>query len=536
MPDIAPGSSVVGAPGVRIADVLGAFSLDSDLAMGLQAEHGVRSCYVGMHIANELQLSADERVHLYYTELLKDAGCTTWTSQLATSWLVDELAAKRDLQFFRDVGNPLDVVSWLAKYVAAGAPLTTRASRFVDFFTHGKEFMREGFESTCQVATRIAKRLGMPQPVQDALMQVFEQWDGRGMPSGTRRDTIPVISRIVLVTSFLEVFHRVEGREGARRIAVARRGKAFDPDVVDAFLAVSRQESFWQGLEDQRVADTVTSIEPEGSAYRYLADEKLMDVAAALADYADMKSPHLLGRSRRVADLSKSICRGMSLAERQVSTIALAALTHDIGIVAVPSFVLNKPDDQRTGAEREQVRLHAYHSQRILSKVPALEPASQLVAAHHERIDGGGYHRGLSGFQIPLGARIIAVADRFDELCHDTPEGPAVDVDAAVSTIRHEAGRRLAPEAVDALVSSLGGTEQTPRQKTRRQEWPAGLTDREVEVLRLAASGMNRKQMAKSLFLSEGTVRSHLEHIYGKIGVSNRSAATLYAMEHDLLA
>ncbi|MBI2965194.1 MAG: HD domain-containing protein [Chloroflexi bacterium] len=519
-----------------MADLLGAFSLASDLAMGLQAEHGVRSCYVGMCIADELRLPDEQRVHLYYTELLKDAGCTTWTSQLATSWLVDELAAKRDLQFFRNVQNPVDVVAWLAKYVAAGMPVATRASRFVDFFAHGKEFMREGFESTCQVATRIAKRLGMPQPVQDALMQVFEQWDGRGMPSGSRRDSIPVVSRIVLLTSFLEVFHRVEGREGARRIALARRGKAFDPEVVDAFLSAAQRESFWKGLEDQRVADAVASMEPEGSPYRYLGEEKLIDVAMALADYADMKSPYLLGRSRRVAELSEGICRRMSLAERQVSTITLAALTHDIGIVAVPSFVLNKPDDQRTSVEREEVRLHAYHSQRILSKVPALEPASQLVAAHHERIDGSGYHRGLSGFQIPLGARIIAVADRFDELCHDTPEGPAVDADAAVNAIRQEAGTRFAPEAVDALVASLGGLEQAPRQKARRQERPAGLTEREVEVLRLAAGGMNRKQMAKVLFLSEGTVRSHLEHIYGKIGVSNRSAATLYAMEHDLLA
>lgn len=518
-----------------MADVLGAFSLASDFAMGLQAEHGVRSCYVGMHIAEELRLSTADKTHLYYTELLKDAGCTTWTSQLATFWLVDELVAKRDLQFFRDAGSPLDVMSWLAKYVAAGAPLATRATRFIDFMTNGKEFMREAFESTCRVATRIAQRLGMPEPVQAALMQVFEQWDGRGMPAGTSRDAIPVISRIVLATSFLEIFHRAQGREGARRVAIARRGKAFDPEIVDAFMSVAQSEDFWKGLEDEHVAERVASMEPADSQHRALGAERVIDVALALADYADMKSPYLAGHSRRVAQTAERISRAMALTAAQITTITLAALTHDAGIVAVPSFVLNKPDAQRTHAEREEVRLHPYHSQRILSKVPALDAVSHIVAAHHERIDGAGYFRGLSGFQMPLGARVIAVADRFDELCHDTPEAPALETEAAVDVLRRESGTNLAPEAVEALVAGMDGMENARRRRTHRQEWPAGLTDREVEVLRLAARGLSRKDMAKALFVSEGTVRSHLEHIYAKAGVTNRSAAILFAMEHDLI-
>ena len=169
-----------------------------------------------MHIAQEMELPLEQRTDLYYAELLKDAGCTTYTSQLASSWLVDELAAKRDLQFFRDTRNPLDIASWLFKYVAAGAPFRIRATHIVDFLVNGRKLMKEGFESTCHVASRIAQRLGMPQAVQDALMQVFEQWDGHGMPYSIKSDAIPVISRIVLVTSFLEVFHRVEGRDATK--------------------------------------------------------------------------------------------------------------------------------------------------------------------------------------------------------------------------------------------------------------------------------------------------------------------------------
>ena len=215
--------------GVRAVDLLGAFSLASDLAMGLHAEHGARACYIGMHIAQEMQLPLEQRTDLYYAELLKDAGCTTWTSQLASSWLVDELVAKRDLQFFRDARNPLDTASWLIKYVAAGQPVHTRAIQILDSLVKGRGMMKEGFENTCQVAARIAQRLGMPDTVQNALMHVFEQWDGHGMPQGIKSEAIPIISRIVLVTSFLEVFHRVEGRDAAIHVAQARRNKAFDP-------------------------------------------------------------------------------------------------------------------------------------------------------------------------------------------------------------------------------------------------------------------------------------------------------------------
>jgi HD-GYP domain-containing protein (c-di-GMP phosphodiesterase class II) len=520
---------------IRTVDLLGAFSLASDLAMGLPAEHGARSCYIGMHIAQEMELPLEQRADLYYAELLKDAGCTTWTSQLADSWLADELAAKVDLQFFRNNRNPVDIASWLFKYVATGASLRTRATHIVDFLANGRGEMKEGFEATCQVASRIAQRLNMPRAVQDALIHVFEQWDGHGMPYGIEREAIPVISRIVLVTSFLEVFHRVEGRDATEQVALARRDKAFDPEVVDAFLSVAQNETFWTGLERDKVWDSVLSMEPEQSRNRYIGEENLKDVALAMADYADLKSPFLAGRSRRVADLSEGIALRMGLSESQVATTYQAALVHNIGIVAVPSFVLNRPQESHTEAEREQLRLHPYHSERVLSRVPALEPIIPIVAAHHERMDGRGYYRGLRGSEIPIGAQIIAVADRFDELTHDTPEGSGREEDQTIDLMRTEVGGRLSHDAFQALVDELSGADPSHRHRTRQQDWPAGLTDREVEVLRLIAKGLNRRQTATALFIAEGTVRSHLEHIYSKIGVSSRSAATLFAVENYLL-
>jgi HD-GYP domain-containing protein (c-di-GMP phosphodiesterase class II)/DNA-binding CsgD family transcriptional regulator len=363
-------------------------------------------------------------------------------------------------------------------------------------------------------------------------MQVFEQWDGRGMPKGSAEEKIPVISRIILVTSNLEVLHRAGGREAARSVAKERRGKAFDPAVVDAFLTVSEREGFWASLEEEQIWEIVLSLEPEESPYRYLDEQKVEDVVFAFADYSDLKSPYIAGHSRRVAELAESIAKRMAFREEEVSEIRRAALAHDIGLVAVPSFVLDRPEERLTEAEREQLRLHPYHSRQILSRVPSLGSAAAIAASHHEHGDGSGYPAGLAGIQISPQVGVLAVADRFDELTHDGPERVALTSEDAVEWLRGQPAR-FSVAAVETLAAELG---LSIKQEGQRRVWPSGLSEREVEVLRLVARGHDRRQVAKLLFLSEGTVRSHLEHIYGKIGVSNRASATLFAVENGLLA
>jgi DNA-binding CsgD family transcriptional regulator len=244
-----------------------------------------------------------------------------------------------------------------------------------------------------------------------------------------------------------------------------------------------------------------------------------------------------MGHSRRVADLAGRIARRMLLPQDAVTLIHRAALVHDVGLVAVPSFILDQPREELTPVEWERLRLHPYHAERILARVPALAPLARLVAAHHERLDGQGYYRGLAGAEIPQGARIIAVADQFDELTHDTAGGPGYDPEEALQQMRGEVGRGLCPDAFQSLAEELGAPGLPPlaSRKGHPREWPASLTDREVEILRLLAKGMSRRQMADRLVLSEHTVRHHLEHIYDKIGISTRVAATLFAVEHDLL-
>jgi HD-GYP domain-containing protein (c-di-GMP phosphodiesterase class II) len=516
---------------LRTADLMAALSLASDLAVGLPAEHAVRSCYIAMHVADQMRLPADQQVDVYYAELLMDAGCTAWTSQLAGVILNDEIAARRDMVFRRNARDPVDVFGWLRSYVAPGASVPRRVRYGLQFALQGREFVREGFRNTCEVAQRFAQRLGMSQAVQDALLSVFEQWDGGG-PGGRRADAIPLTSRIVFATSFFEALHQFGGQEAALDLARRKRGTAFDPAVVDAFLAVTRKSAFWAGLEQESLWTTVLELEPT-SPRQFLREEQLEDVALAFADFADLKSAFSAGHSRRVGDLAQAIAHRLQLPNSQVRTIRQAALMHDVGLAAVPSYTLDRPTDKLSQSEREILRLHPYHAERIFARVPALDSVVPLVASHHERMDGRGYYRGLSGEQIPVGARVIAVADAFDELTHETPDHALLEPELALAKLQDEADRGLWSDAVRALAEELGAAGPPPARRSAVQ--PAGLTEREVEILRMLARGMSRRQIADELVLSQHTVRHHLEHIYSKVGVGTRVAAALFAVEHDLI-
>jgi HD-GYP domain-containing protein (c-di-GMP phosphodiesterase class II) len=515
---------------LRTVDLIAALSVASDLAVGLPTEHSARSCSIAMQMGYKLGLAPEQLGEVYYTALVLDAGCTAWASTFASYVIGDEINARQELLFHRDSRDPLQVFDWARRFIAAGSPLPVRATRFVDFLFHGRELFREGFRNTCEVSNRFAQRLGMPQPVQQALLYVFEHWDGQGMPDGVGGDKIPAAARIAHVAVFLEISHRAYGRDQALRLAKERRGKEFDPDVVDAFVAASHRENFWKTLEGETILDTVRLLEPD-TPIRFIRQERLLDVALFAADFADVKSRYTIGHSRRVAKLAKEMGKQLAFDERETQSAELTGLLHDLGMVAIPSFVLEKPHRTLTQAEREALRLHPYHAERIISRVPVLESLAAAVGSHHERVDGRGYYRGLAGMRIPMGARIIAVADAFDDLTHEGPEQEPLGMEEACKQMREEVGRGFDPEAFSALLGALGTEDRT----VPRESWPAGLTTREVEVLRLAARGLTRKQIADTIVVSESTVRSHLEHIYVKIGVATRAAATLFAVEHDLV-
>jgi HD-GYP domain-containing protein (c-di-GMP phosphodiesterase class II) len=270
-------------------------------------------------------------------------------------------------------------------------------------------------------------------------------------------------------------------------------------------------------------------IEAEPALGIVLSDEQLESALAAIADFADLKSPWTIGHSRGVADLASAAAGLYGLPDGDATLARRAALVHDLGRLGVSNAIWDKPGPL-TAAELERVRLHPYLTERMLASSPALSALGAIAVQHHERLDGSGYPRGLSGNAIAPAGRILAAADAYHAMTETRPHRAARSADETATELR--AGVReglFDSDAVDAVLRAAGHPAK------RRREWPAGLTSREVEVLRLLVRGLSNREIAEQLVISRKTAGSHVEHIYAKIGVSNRARAGLFAIKHGLM-
>jgi len=378
----------------------------------------------------------------------------------------------------------------------------------------------------CEVAQRLAERLGFGHDVQIALGQVFERWDGKGVPRGLRREAIARSVRIVQLAQDAVVSHRLGGVDAAVARARQRAGGAYDPRVVEAFYREAAR--LLSDPEDGSAWTAVLALEP--GEQLELGPERLDEAIRAAADFADLKSPVLSGHSSGVAALASEAARRCRLPEQGVVAVRWAGFLHDLGRVGVTAAIWGKTGPL-SDAEWERVRLHPYYTERVLQRAPALAGPGALAAAHHERLDGSGYHRGSSAPQLPVAARLLAAADVYQALTEPRPHRPAASPEQAATDLHQEARvGRLDPDAVAAVVEAAGH-----RVRAVRRTWPAGLTEREVEVLRLLARGCTVRQVAARLVVAPATADHHVRHIYGKLAVSTRAAATLFALQHNLL-
>jgi HD-GYP domain-containing protein (c-di-GMP phosphodiesterase class II) len=374
-------------------------------------------------------------------------------------------------------------------------------------------------------ADGLAARLGLPQQVRDSVEQTFERWDGKGVPKGTRGEEILFTSRLVTLADVVEVFHRAGGTDAAVAVACQRRGTQFDPQVVDVF--VDQAAALFAGLDEASSWDAVLGAEP-GRGIR-LTGAAFDAALEAIADFTDVKSPYTLGHSRAVADLAGESARVLGLDSQAVTLVRRAGLVHDLGRLGVPNTIWDKPGGL-SHAESERVRLHPYLTERMLVCSPALAPLAAIAAQHHERLDGSGYPRGLSGGAVSPGGRVLAAADFYRARTEPRPHRPASTAAQAAAQLRDEVrAGRLDGGAAEAVLSAAG------HRATRRPARPAGLTGREVEVLRLLARGLSNKQIAERLGISRKTVSHHVEHIYAKTGTTNRALASLFAANHALI-
>jgi HD-GYP domain-containing protein (c-di-GMP phosphodiesterase class II) len=196
--------------------------------------------------------------------------------------------------------------------------------------------------------------------------------------------------------------------------------------------------------------------------------------------------------------------------------------------VAVPFRIWQKAGSL-TPDEWERVRLHAYYTERVLRRSPYLAALVPAAVSHHERLDGTGYHRGVDASALSPPARLLAAADAYHAMIEPRPYRPArPPVDAAEALGREARAGRLDVDSVAAVLEAAGHA-------APRLARPAGLTEREAEVVALLARGLQTKQIARALGISAKTADRHVQNAYGKIGVSTRAAAALFAMQHGLL-
>ena len=327
----------------------------------------------------------------------------------------------------------------------------------------------------------------------------------------------------------MEVAHAFGGTSAAAAVAGERRGTDFDPELVGAFLSLSDRPEFWHVLEQDSVQTEVLAMKPP-SRFDRVSDGQVETVCEVIADFTDIASQHSWNPSQIVADLAVGIARQLGLRDEEVTRLRRVALVHDIGKVAVPSATLQK-QERLSESEWEVFRLHPYYTERVLSRVGSLSSLAHEAAAHHESLDGQGYHRRLAGEQIPLGGRIMALADTFAVLSRQTP---GVETDETLQQLGPMVGPQLDPMCFEALVASLDGAR--PSRAARRRQRPGNLTEREAELLRELAKGLSNKQIANSLVISQKTVEHHLENIYNKLGISSRTSAVVFAVQNGIVA
>lgn len=510
---------------LRLADLLGGLSIVADLGFGLPPQSAMRACLVSTALANRLGLDESEVRDAFYVPLLMHVGCISLAHETAAA-VGNEHAAMRAVSL-TDLGDPEDFTRTLIPELTRGlAPASAR--RVAEYtLAYGIEFGRRFDTASCEVARDTARRLGLPESTQRALHQVAEAWHGGAAPQGLREEQIAVGARLARVAADAVFFDDVGGPDRAIAAVRQRAGGVLDPEIVAAFVSDAEQLLRDATTGDPR--DRILQVEPQPVVER--SPSEVVDVAAAFGDLADLKSPFFHGHAAEVARLASGAGRRVGLDRAAVERLRVAALLHDVGRVGITNLIWEKPGPL-TRAEWEQVRMHAYHAERVLAEARSLEPVAMVAGMHHERLDGSGYHRCTRGAQMGVEARLLAAADVLAALGQRRPHRPALDADAAARELRLEArAGRLDPDAVTAVLAEAGNAGRHRVADLR----PAGLTEREIEVLGLMADGHSNAAIGERLFISRRTAEHHVQHVYAKIGASTRAAAALFAVQYDLL-
>jgi len=433
---------------LRLSEVVGALSHALDVTHGQPDGHAARSCLLGMRIAEELGLGADDRSALFYALLLKDAGCSTNASKIAALYGADDHAVQRERTQI-DHTSAMANLGHAMRNAAAGGGALARVKQLRKVVVEGPRGSQAMYELRCERGADIARMIGLDESAAGAIRHLDEHWDGGGRPAGLAGEAISLPGRVLCLAQTMEVFWQDGGREGALGIARRRRGTWFDPAIVDALAGLEDDTAFWASLDGA----AVTEVEPADRVL--VADDDGLDrIAEAFARVVDAKSPYTGRHSEGVAEIAVGLGERLDLDADDIRTLRRAGLLHDLGKLAISNRILDKPD-KLTDEEWAVVREHPALSERILAGVPAFARLARIAGNHHERLDGSGYPRGRSGLALGPLSRILCVADVAEALTADRPYRGPLDVGTVLEIMGRDAGTKLDPTVFRALEGVL---------------------------------------------------------------------------------
>jgi putative nucleotidyltransferase with HDIG domain len=376
----------------------------------------------------------------------------------------------------------------------------------------------------CDVAQRLARRLGLGPDVVEAVGQFRERWDGKGIPAHLKGNAVRPEVRLVNLCDDIALMVPLWGAKETLRVVVQRAGGAYDPKMAEAF--VTNAGALVPLLDTTAARQKALDLEP--GVPHALDAREIEEACLVIGDFSDLRLPHAISHSRSVASLAEAAASRLGLPAQLGSEIRLAALLHDIGYAAVPVRARGGHVDRR-GADGD-VKLHPYHGEQIVGRVSALRGVADLLGRHHEATDGTGYFRGLNAHTLSAGARILAASEFYQTALEGRFALPPLDAAGAAAALRGEIGAgRIDAEAAKAVLAAAGH-----KVAVKKTEHLAGLTNRELDILRLAAAGLTIKAIGQRLGIAPKTVDNHLQSLYAKIEVKTRAGATLFAIEHGL--
>lgn len=500
---------------VGIGGVVAALSVTSDLTRGHPPGEAMRACLLATELARRAGLDQVRLGEVYYGTLLRFVGCAATSHEIAAAFggddivvrargdLIDPTVPDEAMRFFADLGVGAERLR-----ILGGAAGVARLKA-------------EGARADCEVGAGLAGRLRLPEAVGRAVLDAFERFDGRGVPAGRAGDEVAEAARFAAVGYAAVMFEAVAGSVIAAETVARWSGRALDPAIAAIFqdapaelLQISGPDDLWAAV-----------VDAEPAPRRMFRDEAALDEAlAGFGDAADLKSPWLTGHSGGVARLARAAAEWLAPAD--AALVYRAGLLHDLGRVAVPTGIWERPGPLRP-EEWELVRLHPYHTGRILARSPLLAPLGQIASRHHERTDGSGYPARVRVSDLDAAACLLAAADVLHALGEPRPHRVALDPPAASRIL---SGLPLDRDAIRAVLDAAGAP------PAALPPLPADLTERELEVLRRLVAGRTKREIAAELVISQSTVHTHTVHIYAKCAVSTRAALAMFAMRHGLAA